>query len=413
MQLAEFVDVSAKRYRANLAQRPAVPELGPILTERDHTIVATYDHLRSPFSSRLVSADARLQALAQSVGARPVVLLLDATMTPLERFHGTAKGDRIGLPIFSQKLSAKERLVTDPSVYLFRLEKPKAPSLTTHDVESGFKKSVATFLRNNKGVGRMAALQAAETMAIRAQGVIRCYREALTSASAKGLSVPRAFLEARNALWRLLNLESYTSGLHFVLFSEMRMQFALALEAIAQRGYSIARLAGASNGSVKLMECVGGDGTHRGSICYDRCADSFRVQCSAPQPAMGRPINLRDLHQMVADGSAIPSTRVIYAVYHLLGGIPHYGNSYDLNPVTAGLLGVSRPDVDVSPDGDNSIPIGEIVIRSQQFAWTHKHLTMDALWFGGERYRRIVARVVETGTPAFNFDFGLDLPESP
>lgn len=387
-----FLAGALTRYSCNRADAPAIPAIRKELGLSDESILGTYDHLRTPFSSRLLVGDERFAALCKRTGTKGLLLVLDCTMPPSTRSRGTHAGHTIGLSDFYRSEYWSDAVTPDGSA-LFSYQSTAAFVAPSEDYWSRFCNSFVNMLRNQARIPRQAATRAADGACESARSIVSLYASALSDARAHSESLAQALLRVRARLRAASGLEPMP-GIDVMLFSSVRGRFARALSCFAERFSKATRFW--SLGPV--FQRVDRAGHLVGRYEYGANTGRFHLHVNGHCEC---PLSHEEVCQLVADGSVVPTTRMIYALLHLGGGIAHFGDACGMNRRLGTALGVRRPAVDLTCDGTNSFPVGSVEIERRGHLTSLRNITADLVWQSRESYLRHIRAAVGSGKSEF------------
>ena len=380
------------RFLFNQEELPAVPAIREELGLTAESIVGTYDHLRTPFSNRLIVGDERFAELCRRTGARGVLLVMDCTMPPSTRSRGTHTGHKIGLSDFYHCENWSDAVTADGTAF-FSYQPARALVLPSEDYWARFRNACVNMLRNQANIPRQVAIGAADSSCERARSVASLYASCFNDAEARSENQAQALLRVRKRLRAFCGLEP-EARVQVVLFSSMRCRIAAALSYFAvcfkgaTRFWSFAP-------PFRHIDPSGHTVGH-----YEYMASSGRFHLHGKRHCNCLLSHL-DLCQLVADGSAVPTTHMIYALLHLGGGVAHFGNSCGMNRSLGIALGVHRPAVDLTHDDSNSYPVGSVEIWRRGDRTFLRNITADLLWQSRECYLRRIQNAVASGNSDF------------
>jgi hypothetical protein len=387
-----FLAEAVARYSCNRADAPVIPSIRQALGLSDESILGTYDHLRTPFSSRLLVGDERFATLCRRTGARGVLLVLDCTMPPSTRSRGTHSGHTIGLSDFCRSECWLDAVTSDGSaLYSYQPSTPLvAPS---EDYWSRFCNACLNMLRNQAKIPRQTATRAADLACESARSIVSLYASALSEARAHSENLAQALLRVRAGLRAASGLDPMP-GVDVILFSSVRGSIASALSCFVDRFGDSTRFWSLG----PLFQRIDESGHLVGRYGYRADTRRFHLHVNGH---CGCPLSHEEVCRLVADGSVLPTTRMIYALLHLGGGVAHFGDACNMNRRLGITLGMQRPAVDLTCDGSNSFPVGSVEIERRGHRTSLRNITADLVWQSRESYFRHIHTAVASGKPAF------------
>lgn len=403
MVLSQFLEESNSRFNDDRKHPLFIPAIKDALGFDETTIIGTYDHLRSPFSNRLLSGDERFSRLCSHIGANGILFILDCTMPPAYRCRDTHIGFTMGLSDFLKRGQIEDAVTIAPKTYF-----PFQPALPLSTMSLAFwdrlYNAIVNLLRRYTKLERKIALRLARNMLSRARALESIYLSAFSEAHAQEENVAKALLRVRKKLRYHCGMDETPQGVRIILYSDIRDKVASALE------HFISRVDMSHDfwSTCKQFSYVDSEGYCRGAYKYDSVAEVFVLKSGGNSKLAMRP---GDIPGRVAAGTAVPTTNMLYALLHLAGGIPHYGNACGMNTALSRVLAISRPNVDITRDGENSITIGTIgaIVRKRKVVL--RNMTADLIWFARSTYRRLVQETVTSGQASFCVDFATDMPD--
>lgn len=411
--LQKFIDIAVSRYSLSRRSDPLIREVRKVLFDGyEDVIIGTYDHLRSPFSNRLVTSDIRFSSIAASIETRCVTLLLDMTMTPIKRRHRTARGDRIGVHVFSRDLARLDRLLTNPHQYL-SFQTSLAPiRIGQIELIKYFRDPVVTHLLQGRGVRKRQAQRIAEVMTQRAEHVINAYCRTLQDCTSEETNASERLLAVRNRIWEMIGLNSYLSRIERIPISRFQKRIAQSLCMLEGFQWFRRFLKGSHKLDLRLLEYIDRNGCENGSIYCSDGSNNFEIRHASPNRITKTVKGWDGICSLVDSSQAFPTTHLLYLLLHLAAGYPHFGNSYGMNNDLCEIMGISaRPFLDITDDNVNSIDVDLITIPMGVTAMPQRNVTIDLIWYGIEAFRHKCINVAETGKSIGRYDFSEHLPD--
>lgn len=371
-------------------------------------IIGTYDHLRSPFSNRLVTADQRLAALAHHSGVKAVLLCLDATMLPTVRTRNTSRGDQVGLAVFSRKMSARDYLFSERS-RLLELQRPvDRLAIGSNEILCYVHDPIVTFLRTRARRTKREALHVADLMAARAHRIIAIYANE-REAPVESHSGVEYLLSVRERLWTALGIGDCSRGISKVPISSLRPGISDVLQSMQAEAWFRRFMSSCEFCKMRLLDCTSDEG-YTGSVYCEDGKQIFSIVNVSMRKVGPKRVYWDQICRMVRQGSAFPTTPLLYLIIHLCAGYPHFGNSHELNQAICGMIGIrERLDVDLTDGETNSTSVALIEMPLGVTDRRQRNVTMDALWYGFDNYRSVCDRAAFSGDTQL-FAFGRDLP---
>lgn len=411
--LQKFIDIAVSRYNLARLADPLRLETRKVLFDSyEDVVIGTYDHLRSPFSNRLATADIRFASVAALIGARCITLLLDMTMAPIERRHGTARGDRIGVYVFSRDMARLDRLLTNAHQYLPFQAKLAPISIGQTELIKHFRDPVVTHLLQARGVRKQQAQRIAEVMTQRAELVINAYKCTLRECTHEGTNASEKLLAVRNRIWEMIGLDYYLSRIERIPISRFQKRIARSLCLLEGLQWFRQFLKGSHKLNLRLLEYINGDGCENGSIYCSDGSNSFQILHATSNRIIKTIRGWSGLCSLIESGQAFPTTLLLYLLLHLVAGYPHFGNSYGMNNDLCEIMGISaRPYLDITDDTVNSIDVDLITVPMGVTATPQRNVTMDVIWHGFQAFHHKCIKVAETGKSIGRYDFGEHLPD--
>ena len=191
----------------------------------------------------------------------------------------------------------------------------------------------------------------------------------------------------------------------------MADQISAALHLIRGEIWFERFLENASMRGMPLLIYVSGEGRLGGVVCAEAGLRWFSILRDGGDAQSSRHENWDALCEMVQRGRAFPTTALIYVLFHLAAGVPHFGDAYGMNEQLYAMSGLSgRPMFELTEDGTNSIPVCSVSLPLGITYAEQRNVTIDLLWFGREEYRDLVRTVAQGGNPIGKFVLGCDFP---
>ena len=166
------------------------------------------------------------------LGANCVSVLLDMTMAPLQRWHYTQKGNRIGLHVFSKAMAKLDRLLLYPSQYLRHQPRPDEVEIGQSEIERYLIQPVVSYLRMNGLCDRQRAFDIAGLMGDRAYRIVFLYNEAIARSRLAGLNAVQTLCEIQREVWTYACGSCCTGQVIKLPISGMADQISAALHLI-------------------------------------------------------------------------------------------------------------------------------------------------------------------------------------
>ena len=403
MTIEKFIDEGGQRFLDNRRRDPLVSAIPFALGFSEYTIVGTYDHLRSPFSNRILVGDERFSRLCRETGTQGVLLVLDCTMLPASRCRGTHVGHTIGLCDFSSRDELLDKISADGMAY-FSYQRASPLTALSDKFWCRFKDVFANLLRRDTKLPRKRALSLSNVILSRAHLLESLYLTAFSEASRVDDSVAHALLRARGKVRQHCGLKDVPEDISIVLYSDFRRAIASAIEHLLEHlGISHRFWSACTH-----FMCVNSDGQCCGKYEYETGTNKFFLSTGDQREQL---VTHDDMLARLAEGTAVPTTPMMYALLHLAGGIAHYGDSCGMNSWLSSVLDISQPCVDITRDGSNSFPVGTIAVRVRKHNVLLRNVSADLLWHTPSTYRKYIDWAVLTGLPAFSLNFAEDIPE--
>lgn len=404
MRLPLLIEVGQSRFVDNQQRPVPIPAITEALGFPSTTVIGTYDHLRSPISNRILSGDERFSRLCSHLGAHAVLLVLDCTMVPSSRPRNTHVGFTMGFSDFFAQWSPEDALDVDPKCYFsFQAARP-LPTLPTLFWDR-VRDALVNLQRRDGGAPRDGAFRMATRMVLRGQRVASLYSAAFSAAYADDESVAKALLNLRSRIRAYTGMCELPDGLRIVLYSNVRQRIACALEHFMRRFGRKHAFWSAFKQFTGVSPC----GRCLGTYVYDPARCEFVLPRSESEKV---PIGFVSMPSQIAKGTAAPTTSLLYALLHLAGGIPHFGDSHDMNSRLGAVLGVLRPAVDITPDGTNSVTVGTITANVGGRETELRNVSSDLMWYEPSHYGELVERTIASGMPSFHVDLADGIPDS-
>lgn len=350
----------------------------------DAQVLGTYDHLRSPFANRLAAGDLRFAHLLASLDVPGTSLLLDILAAPGQRRSGCSRGLASGLGLFSRRLDSLDWLGS-PSVFVHRQAGVRTSMLDEDTIRTKVGEASLTMLRE-LGVNRVCAIRAAASIRNRAETLAGVYR------AVHGMPATEALIRLRKGVFSLIGLPP--PAFKQIPLSGLLPLFADAIEAAAADGCDLTRVPLSSLTATGLFAWLSESGRKVGTVVPERLG-GFLV--------LGRTcfrISFEQLLRALADGLAVPSTLVVYALLHRLGGYPSFGDSHALDRALHGWPGLPRNSLALTPDGVSTPTVGLIRVRNR----VHRHLNVDLLVHSNTTLRESICSAALTGQRSYDID---------
>lgn len=411
--LNNLLHIAESRYMKAKRFTPLLPESRILLFgNEEDLILGTYDHLRSPFSNRLITADWRISELNFKLGVRVISLCLDVSLKPSDTVRGTRRGDQIGLSVFSKKLAAIDCIYKEHDKYLINRKSSMEISIKPESLRRYLFDPVVSFLRSSSGRTKKEILDTAELFNERASRVVALYDETAKKAENENISHSQGLLLIRGNMWNLMGLDNLEVNVRRILLSELLIKISDALVLMQRTPWFKKFIENCSARNLRLMERIDCEGNHIGSVYYKDADNGFIVLHNGKQQIIERGLNWTRVCTYVRDGLASPTTALLYLLFHIGAGYFHFGNSYKLNELLCQMIGISpRLEVNLTDDGANSTPVSTIRLPLGVSENQQKNITIDALWFESNHYRGLCEQAIRTGKAACDLVFGHDLPE--
>jgi len=403
MNLSLFIEEADRRFVSNFEQPPVVPSIREALGFDNNTIIGTYDHLRTPFSNRILSADERFSKLCTSIEASGVLFILDCTMPPAWRYRGTHIGYTMGLSDLLGPRPTGDEITVDPKSFFSFQPILKLPVLSTK-WWNRFYTAIVNLLRCNITLPRRKALNIASAICARGHILESIYYKAFSKACVNDESIASALMNVRAKLRNYCGLKEKADGIQVVLYSDIRNKLAMALEHFLRK-MSISHDFWSRCTQFFSVDSLG---HYQGVYKYNSISGKFLHTVNSN---IYSEIKYTDMPTKVATGCVVMTTQMLYVLLHLAGGIPHYGNSYDMYKNLSKLVKISRPYVDITRDGTNSVTIGSICADLPKRRIILRNTTADILWYKPDNYIRLINSTVLNGQTSFNVNFNTDIPD--
>lgn len=409
ISLDKFLYDVVNKYHLSKKIEPLIPEARNILFDSNaNIIIGTYEHLRTPFSSRLITGDARFSAIANSINIRCISFLLDMTMAPIDRYHKTARGDRTGLYVFSNKLSYLDHVISKPKQYISYKNTINNFNIGWREIKNHFHDPIISFLIEHHKYSKQKALFVAGEMSNRAHQIVEIYK---STANENHLCVSDYLLSVRNKFWETLKIDEYTTRIEKLSVSTLNIKIAHTLLLFKDRPWFQRFLKNASIYKLPLMKYLSEDGYNLGLIYCDNKCEDFKILHPVTKKFICKIYGWDQLCETVAKRQSFPTTIILYFLFHIIAGYPHFGDSYDMNNLLCKILDISvKKNIDLTHDYTNSIPINEITIPMGVSKSVQKNITVDVLWYGFSHYKNICDNVIKSGKLTGKYTFGNDLP---
>jgi len=410
INLDEFIFNALDKYHKSIKNEPLIPDVRNILFNTNtNIIIGTYDHLRSPFSSRLITGDARFSALATILNMKCISLILDLTMAPIDCYHKTARGDRIGLFVFSKKLAFLDRIILNPHNYIPFNNTEININIGIPEIKKYFYDPIISYLLKNHKYNKQKVLFITEELTQRALQIVEIYNSV---SKLEYKNIGGYLLSVREKLWQKLNFDEHCDNIEQILISTMYKRIAHALLLFKGKSWFKSFLFNANMHNLPLFKYLDKNGHNSGVIyCGDK-PEIFVVVHPVTKKFIREIKGWEQICEMIVKCQSFPTTIILYLLFHIVAGYPHFGNSHRMNEYLCKIINVPQNEnIDLTNDYTNSFPIDEISVPMGVSSKVQKNVTVDLIFHGFTNYKIICNDVIRNGKMFGNYTFGYDLPK--
>ncbi len=379
------------------------PEVRSILSpEPDTQILATYDHLLLPFSNRIVVSDLLYHELLKELQLKGVVLLADTLITPEERSGSWRSGMYYGCHLENAKLKVFDRVLVDNDA-LMAYQKDFEPFHEISKFGKALKDTLIAHMESLK-FPKMKARIRAEEIAARAVRLHEIYQNVVTeNVYCRGMSVSNTILSLYDTLLSLIGLPI---PLKRTLISQHSSKIAAALEYLAARGHAVWDISDPKFLNSGLFTFVDNKGHKRGKILFQSKNKKLLIYHIHKKGHVIKTAPREQIFELVANGHAVPSTKVYQALYFIAAGFLHFGNVYNLCEVSSSWLPIENFNTSLIPDDLNSFPFGRLTLTMDERKYVFSQLTVDCMWSHDFlKVGEYALRAAESGKIQYDCDF--------
>ena len=238
-----------------------------------------------------------------------------------------------------KKIAFLDRIILKPQKYIPYNYTGININIGMSEIKKYFYDPTISFLIKNHKYSKQKVLNTTEEIAHRAYQIVEIYK---CASNLQYKNIGNYLLSVRNKLWKTLNIDKYSDDIEQILISTMHKKIAHALLLFKGKPWFQKFLFNANMYKLPLLKYIDGNGNNSGLVYCGNKDELFIIVHPITKKFIWKINGWDKLCETIIMRQSFPTTIILYLLFHIIAGYPHFGNSYGMNEYLCKILDIPQ-----------------------------------------------------------------------